>query len=76
MKSSIIPPLIGPGPVESVQGDQVLELVRPQPPQDVAHARRFKLEYPACPAFAEKLESQLVVQLDAVRIDVRPVFAA
>ena len=38
---------IGPGPVERAGGDQVLEPVRAQLAQHVAHALAFELEHPA-----------------------------
>ena len=70
MKSSIMPPPIGPGPVERVERREVLDAGRFEAAQDVLHSRAFKLEHAAGQAVGEKFVGLLVIQRKAVHVEV------
>jgi hypothetical protein len=59
---------IGAGPIERVEGGQILEAVGLVAPQNVAHARRFKLEHAAGKTAREdRVVSLLVVERKDLR---------
>ena len=63
--------LDGPGAVEGVQGDQVLELPRLGLPQDLPHARALELEDAERLALAEQVERLRVGERQVLHHDAR-----
>src|SRR5690606_25766894 len=60
------------GPVESEKRDDVLETVRFEPPEEVAHAVRFELEDGGRVAAGEELVGGGIVEGNAVEVDLDP----
>jgi hypothetical protein len=58
--------------VERDHRDDVLEALRAEPLQGIAHPRRLQLEDPERPSFGEELEGLRVVERQVLRIDPDP----
>ena len=61
--------LDGPGAIEGVERDQVLDAARLVPPQDIAHVGGLELEHAAGVALAEDLEGGGVLQRQIFQVE-------